>query len=116
MPTHQKTHILITVQITKNHLKSFTIMLLEITIYTPQEIHSTASSQTYIYKLHINMNTTDYWSLAREYSVWNTAIPALQFWTADLEAHVLSITIEQVYNTFFYSTSTHLLHQGSDKI
>ena len=41
---------------------------------------------------------------------------ASQLWTADLEAHILSSTIDQVYNTFFYSTSTHLLHQQSDKI
>ena len=34
----------------------------------------------------------------------------------DLKAHVLSSAIEQVYNTFFYSTSTHLLCQQSDKI
>ena len=57
------------------------------------------------------MNVTDYWPMATEYSVWNVAVAALQFWTADLEAHVLSSAIEQVYNTFFYSTSTHLLHQ-----
>ena len=54
---------------------------------------------------HINMNTTDYWLMAREYSVWNAAVAALQFWTADLEAHVLSSDTEEVYPTFFYSTS-----------
>ena len=54
--------------------------------------------------------------MARGYSVWNTAIAALQFWTADLEAHVLSSVIEQVYNTFFYYTSMHLLSQQSDEI
>ena len=48
--------------------------------------------------------------MAREYSVWNVTEAALQFWTADLKAHVLSSTIEQVDNAFFYSTSTHLLH------
>ena len=56
------------------------------------------------------MHATDNWPMAREYSIWNTAVAALQFWTADLKAHVLSCAIEQVYNTFFYSTSTHLLH------
>ena len=61
------------------------------------------------------MNTTDYWPMPREYSVWNATIAALQFWTADLEAHVLSSTIEQVYNAFFYSTSMHLLCQQSDE-
>ena len=58
----------------------------------------------------------DYWPMAREYSIWNATVAALPFWTADLEAHVLSSAIEQVYNTFFYSTSTHLLCQQSDKI
>ena len=62
------------------------------------------------------MDPVDYWPMAREYSVWNTTEAALQFWTADLEAHMLSSTIEQVYNAFFYSTSTHPLHQQSDEI
>ena len=62
------------------------------------------------------MNTTDYWPMAREYSIWNTAVAALQFWIADLEVYVLSSAIEQVYNAFFYSASTHLLHQQSDEI
>ena len=48
--------------------------------------------------------------MAREYSIWN-AIAALQFWTADFKAHILSSTIEQVYNVFFYSTSTYMLCQ-----
>ena len=54
--------------------------------------------------------------MAREYSVWNATVAALQFWTADLKAHVLSSAIEQVCNTFFYSTSMHLLHQKSDEV
>ena len=62
------------------------------------------------------MNVTNYWPVAREYSIWNAIVAALQLWTADLEAHVLSTTTEQVYNAFFYSTSTHLLCQQSDEI
>ena len=62
------------------------------------------------------MNITDYWPMAREYSVWNAAVAALQFWTADLEAHVLSSAIEQVYNATFYSASTHLICQQSYEI
>ena len=62
------------------------------------------------------MNLTDYWPIAREYSVWNATVAVLQFWTADLEAHVLSSAIEQVYNAFFYSKSTHLLCKQSDEI
>ena len=54
--------------------------------------------------------------MAREYSVWNAAFAALQFWMADLNVHILSSTIDKVFNAFFYSTSTHLLHQQSDKI
>ena len=54
--------------------------------------------------------------MAREYSVWNATVAALQFWTGDLEAHVLSSTIEQVYNVFFSTTSTHLLCQQSEEI
>ena len=30
--------------------------------------------------------------------------------------HVLRSAIEQVYNAFFYSTSTHLLHQQFDEV
>ena len=62
------------------------------------------------------MDPIDYQLMAREYAIWNTAVVALQFWAADLEVHVLGSTIEQVYNTFFYSTSMHLLHQQSDEI
>ena len=64
----------------------------------------------------MNMNTTDYWPMAREYSIWNTMVAALQIWTADLEAQVLSSTTKQVYIAFFYSPSAHLLHQQSDEI
>ena len=68
-----------------------------------------------ILHLHYIMNVTDYWPLAREYSLWNATVAALQFWTADLEAHVLSSTIEEVYNAFFYTTSTHLLTSNLKK-
>ena len=62
------------------------------------------------------MNAADYWPLAREYSIWNAAVAALQFWTADLEPHVLSSTIEQVYAAFFYTTSMHLLCQQPEEV
>ena len=62
------------------------------------------------------MNVTDYWPMAREYSVWNATVAALQFWTADHKVHVLSSTTEQVYNNFFCSTSTHLLCHQSDEV
>ena len=75
-----------------------------------------ASYWTYIYSLHINMDPLGYWPMVREYSIWNAAVAALQLWTADLEVHALSCTIEQVNNAFFYSTSTHLLCQQYDEI
>ena len=65
---------------------------------------------------HYIMNVMDYWLLAIEYFIWNAAVTALQFWTADLEAHALSSTIEEVYNAFFYTTSMHLLHQQSEEV
>ena len=58
----------------------------------------------------------DYWPMAREYSVWNAAVAALQFWEVNLEAHILSSAINQVFNAFFYSISIHVLCQQSDKI
>ena len=58
------------------------------------------------------MKTADYRPMAMEYSVWNAAVAALQFWSADLKAHVLSSAIEEVYRAFFYSTSTHILRSS----
>ena len=62
------------------------------------------------------MDTTDYWPMAREYSIWNATIASLQFWTADLDPVTLGRATEQVYTTFFYSPSSHTLHQQSDEI
>ena len=77
------------------------MILSEITIYI-KNVFST----NIILNLHM---------MAREYSIWNATIAALQFWTADLKADVLSSTIEPVYNAFFYSTSTYMLCQQSDE-
>ena len=97
------------------------MMLSEINKYTSRNSQysnhlESTPSPIYTYQLQINMNATDYWPIAREYSVWNAAVAALQFWTADLQAHILSSAIEQVYNAFFSSTSMHLLCQQSDEI
>ena len=62
------------------------------------------------------MNVADYWPMVREYSIWNAAIASLQFWTGDLDPLTLSMTTEDVYSTFFYSTSTRTLSQKSEKI
>ena len=62
------------------------------------------------------MNTADYWPMAKEYSIWNTAIASLQFWTEDLDPVTLGRSTEHVYTTFFYSPSSHTLHQQSNEI
>ena len=61
------------------------------------------------------MNTADYWSMAREYSIWNATIVSLQFWTEDLDPVTLHRATEHVYTTFFYSPSSHTLHQQFDE-
>ena len=62
------------------------------------------------------MDTTDYWPMAREYYIWNAAIALLQFWMADLDTVTLDSATEEVYSAFFYSSSSHTLHQQSDEI
>ena len=62
------------------------------------------------------MDAADYWLMAREYLIWNAAIASLQFWTADLNTITPSTAIEEVYSAFFYTASTHTLHQQSDEI
>ena len=62
------------------------------------------------------MDATDYWPMAREYSIWNTAIVSLQFWTVDLAKLTLGNAREEVYLALFYTASTHTLCQQSDEI
>ena len=64
----------------------------------------------------LSMDATDYWPMAREYSIWNAAIASLQFWTEDLDPVTLGKATEHVYTTFFYSPSSHTLHQQSSEI
>ena len=40
------------------------------------------------------MDATHYWPFAREYSIWNAAVAALQLWMADLKPHILRDAIE----------------------
>ena len=54
--------------------------------------------------------------MAREYSIWNATIASLQFWTTDLDPVTLGRATERVYTTFFYSPSSHTLHQQSEEI
>ena len=80
-----------------------------------KQILSTESSR-FLQYIHIHIDATDYWPMAREYSVWNAVIAALQFWTADLDAHTLSSAREEVSSVFFYTASAHTLCQQPDKI
>ena len=61
------------------------------------------------------MDTTDCWPMSREYSIWNATIASLQVWTEDLDPVTLGRATECVYTTFFYSPTSHTLHQQSDE-
>ena len=62
------------------------------------------------------MGATDYWPFAREYSIWNAAVAALQFWMADLNLQMFSNFIEWVYTAFFCSNSAQHLRNTSAEI
>ena len=62
------------------------------------------------------MDATDYWLFAREYSIWNTAVAALQFWMADVNPPMLINTTEWVYTAFFCSISAQHLQYISEEI
>ena len=57
------------------------------------------------------METAKYWLMAREYGIWNTTITSLQFWAEDLDPITLGIASECVYTTFFWTPTSHTLHQ-----
>ena len=59
------------------------------------------------------METVDYWLMVREYSIWNAAIASLQFWMEDLDPVTLGIATECIYTTFFWTSTSHTLHQQS---
>ena len=69
--------------------------------YIPRNSDSPIIQWFYSFQLKAStMDTSQNWTFAHEYSIWNAALTALQFWTADLELHVLSNAIEQVYSDF----------------
>ena len=113
MPAHQRTHTHIAIS---DHHDPFQPFHNDTFQYHYIWQHKLSIQHHLILFLHFIRNVTDYWPLAREYLIWNTTVAALQFWTVDLEAHVLSSAIEQVYNAFFYTTSTHLLCQKSEEV
>ena len=60
------------------------MMLSVITIYIENFSVQHHIEPTYN-SIHINMDPVNYWPMAREYSIRNATIAALQFWTADLK-------------------------------
>ena len=62
------------------------------------------------------METADFWLMAREYGIWNAAIASLQFWAEDLDPVSLGVASECVYNHFFWTSTSHTLHQLSEEV
>ena len=60
---------------------------------------------------NINMETAEYWPMAREYGIWNAAIASLQFWEEDLDPVTLGEASERVYYHFFWTPTSHTLCQ-----
>ena len=65
--------------------------------------------------LHNTMDTAEYWPMAQEYGIWNVTIASLQFWTEDLHPVSLGVASEDVYSHFFWTPTSHTLHQLSNK-
>ena len=62
------------------------------------------------------MDAIDFWPFVREYSIWNAAVAALQFWMADLNPPRLSNATEWVYTAFFFNHSAQDLRYISEEI
>ena len=62
------------------------------------------------------METAEYWLMAWKYAIWNAAIASLQFWAEDLDLITLSIASEHIYTTFFWTPTSHTLHQLSEDV
>ena len=62
------------------------------------------------------MGSAEYWPMACKYAIWNAAITSLQFWAEDLDPITLGIASEHVYTTFFWTPTSHTLHQLSEDV
>ena len=62
------------------------------------------------------METAEYWLMPCKYGIWNAAIASLQFWAEDLDPITLGIASEHVYTSFFWTTTSHTLHQLSEDV
>ena len=66
--------------------------------------------------LTTTMDAADYWPMTREYGIWNATIESHQFWAEDLNLITLGIASEHVYTHFFWTSTSHTLHQLSDEV
>ena len=62
------------------------------------------------------METAEYWPMACKYGIWNATIASLQFWAENLDLITLDIASERVYTTFFWTPTSHTLHQLSKDV
>ena len=62
------------------------------------------------------METAEYWQMAREYAIWNAAIASLQLWADNLNPITVGIASECIYTTFFWTPTSHTLHQLSEDV
>ena len=102
----------------KHHLDLFILILLDTNINQEKYENSIiwGFNLPYIHQKNYIMDAAHYWLFARDYSIWNAAVTTLQFWTADLELHILSDAIEQVYTAFFCSNSAQQLWNLPEEI
>ena len=100
----------------KHHLDLFMLNLLDMDINPAK--YGLSIIQWFNYLQHHDniMDGTHYWPFAREYSIWNSTVTALQFWMADHEPHILSNAIERVYTAFFCHSSAQHLRNISEEI
>ena len=57
------------------------------------------------------MESAEYWPMACEYAIWNAIITSLQFGAEVLNPITLGIALECIYTTFFWTPTSHTLHQ-----
>ena len=102
----------------KHYLDLFTLILLDANRNPAKYEHSIFQwfNLPHIQHQDYIADATHYWPFTREYSVWNAAVTALQFWMADHEPHICSNAIEIVYTAFFCSDLTHQLRNQPEEI
>ena len=102
------------------HYMPFTQMLSQLYIF-PDKILSSMFLIPLLLEFSRNFTTTtmetaEYWMMACKYAIWNTAIASLQFWAEDFDLITLGIASECIYTTFFWTPTSHTLHQLSEDV